>query len=253
MLVYDSKENLEDEFWKGLFKLRKCYVKEFHKLISYSEGIEIQQKAFDFVIRNNIDGILLLLQHKPVITIGKSGGKNNILASKYELDKYSIDLCHTSRGGNVTYHGPGQLVGYPILNLNNFQKDIHLYLRQLELILINTVREYGIKAGIKPKYTGVWVGDRKIAAIGVGIRKWITRHGFAINISVNKEHFKLIVPCGIKEFGVCSLEDFTANVDYNDVVQKIENNFKMIFETDLIKEETVDNLFERSNLNLRIT
>ncbi|WP_446896985.1 lipoyl(octanoyl) transferase LipB [Clostridium sp. LBM24168] len=227
--------------------MRRCYVTEFKKLIDYSEGIEIQQKAFDFVSKNNIDGILLLLQHKPVITIGKSGGDKNILVSRDELNNYGIELCHTSRGGNITYHGPGQLVGYPILNLNGFHKDAHLYLRQLEKVLINTVRECGINAGIKPKYTGVWVGDRKIAAIGVGIRKWITKHGFALNISVNKEHFKLIVPCGIREFGICSMNDFMEGIDYDNVVEIIQENFKKVFQTELLQRKTVDDWWKESD------
>ena len=220
--------------------MRECYVTEFKNPVDYLEGIEIQRRAFNFVNENSIDGVLLLLQHNPVITIGKSGGEDNILVSKDYLNKLGVDLCHTSRGGNVTYHGPGQIVGYPILNLNSFKKDAHLYLRQLEMVLMNTVRKYGIKAGIKPKYTGVWVGNTKIAAIGVGIRRWITKHGFSLNVSVNKSHFNLIIPCGIKEFGICSLEDFVDNVNYGSVIETIEKNFEEVFDTELIPKDNID-------------
>lgn len=230
-----------------MFKLKICYAVEFKELIGYQEGIQIQKKAFDFVNKNNIDGILLLLQHKPVITIGKSGGDENILVSREELSDRGIELYHTSRGGNITYHGPGQLVGYPILNLNSFQKDAHLYLRKLENVLINTVRECGINAGIKPKYTGVWAGDRKIAAIGVGIRKWITKHGFALNISVNREHFGLIVPCGIREFGICSMDDFVEDISFERVLEIIKKNFKEVFQTELIQVQNMDNLYKGSD------
>ncbi|WP_147565897.1 lipoyl(octanoyl) transferase LipB [Clostridium tyrobutyricum] len=220
--------------------MRTCYLTQFKNLTSYKYGLELQHKAFEFVVQNNIDGILLLLQHKPVITIGKSGGMDNLLVSKETLNRFGIELYKCSRGGNITYHGPGQLVVYPILNLNKFQKDAHWYLRQLETVVMNTVRSYGVKAGIKPKYTGVWVGNQKIAAIGVGIRKWITKHGFALNICVNKDHFKLITPCGISEFGICSLEDFVQNPSYDGIVSNIKRNFKEVFSTELIDKNTIN-------------
>ncbi len=131
--------------------MRTCYVTEFKNLIGYKDGLELQNRAFKFVVQNNMDGILLLLQHKPVITIGKSGGIDNLLVSRKALNRFGIELYKSSRGGNITYHGPGQLVAYPILNLGKFQKDAHWYLRQLETVVMNTVRYYGVKAGIKPK------------------------------------------------------------------------------------------------------
>lgn len=220
--------------------MRSCYVTELKDFISYKEGLELQKKAFDVVSSGKIDGILLLLQHKPVITIGKGGGKENLLVSKEKLDKLGIEIFETSRGGNITYHGPGQLVAYPILNLNKFNKDAHLYLRELEEVIIRTLKLYDINAGRKVKYTGVWVDDMKIAAIGVALRRWITKHGFSFNISVNKDHFALINPCGITRFGICSLEDFVTNVDYRDVIDNIKIKFQEVFHTELINKTSTD-------------
>jgi lipoyl(octanoyl) transferase len=220
--------------------LKSCYVTELRESISYKEGIELQKKAFDIVNAGKIDGILLLLQHKPVITIGKGGGKENLLVSREKLDELGVEIYETTRGGNITYHGPGQLVSYPILNLNKFNKDAHLYLRQLEEVIIRTLREYDINAGRKIKYTGVWVDDLKIAAIGVALRRWITKHGFSFNISVNKDHFALINPCGITSFGICSLEDFVTEVDYNEVIYNIKTKFQEVFHTELIDKARPD-------------
>lgn len=222
--------------------MKNCYVMEFNNFIGYKEGLEIQHKAFEFVSTGKTDGILLFIQHKPVITIGKSGGKENLLASKEKLDNLGIKIYETTRGGNITYHGPGQLVAYPILDLNKFNKDAHWYLRQLEEVIIRTLKEYGIKGERKSKYTGVWVSNVKIAAIGVGLRKWITMHGFSFNLYVNKDHFKLINPCGITEFGICSLEDFVEKVDYNKVIYIIKEKFKEVFDTELTNKISISDL-----------
>lgn len=209
--------------------MKSCYVTELKEFISYKKGIELQKKAFDMVNSRGIDGILLLLQHNPVITIGKAGGRENLLVSEEKLKELGIELYESTRGGNITYHGPGQLVVYPILNLNKFNKDAHLYLRQLEEVIIRTLNVYNIKAGRKVKYTGVWVDDTKIAAIGVALRRWITQHGFSFNISVNKDHFSLINPCGITRFAICSLEEFITDIDYDEVVYNVEIQFEKIF------------------------
>lgn len=217
--------------------MRKCYVIEFKNPIGYAEGLEIQQRAFNLVNKNEMDGILLLLQHKPVFTIGRSGGKDNLLVSKEKLDELGIELYETSRGGNITYHGLGQLVAYPILNLNKFKKDAHWYLRQLEEVVIRTLETYGITPRRKPKYTGVWVGDSKVAAIGVHVKRWITMHGFAFNLFVNKEHFRLINPCGITEFGIASIDDFLDEVYYDDVLNRVKEKFKEVFNMELTNKE----------------
>jgi len=216
--------------------MKKCYVVEFDKFVTYREGLEIQQRAFNIVKERQIEGIILLLQHSPVFTIGRDGGKNNILISRERMNRLGIEVYETNRGGNVTYHGPGQLVAYPILNLNKFKKDVHWYIRQLEEVVIRTLKTYGISADRKEKYTGVWVGDRKITAIGVHVKRWITMHGFAFNISVNKEHFGFINPCGITEFGIASLDDFVKVIDYSDVLKRIQKKFEETFDIELIKE-----------------
>lgn len=214
--------------------MKKCYVLEYKKLIDYEEGLEIQKRAFDFVKENDIDGIILLLQHKPVFTTGSSGGNENMLVSKELLDEMGINIYQSSRGGNITFHGPGQMVAYPILDLSKFKKDLHWYLRQLEEVIIKAIETYGIEAGRKPKYTGVWIGNRKIAAIGVHVRKWITMHGFAFNITVNKDHFNLINPCGITEFGIASLDDYIKEIDYPEVLRIIKEKLEEVFDIKLI-------------------
>lgn len=219
--------------------MKNCYVTELKEFISYKKGIELQKKAFDRVNSGEIDGILLLLQHNPVITIGKAGGRENLLVSEEKLKELGIELYESTRGGNITYHGPGQMVAYPIFNLNKFNKDAHLYLRQLEEVLIRTLNVYNIKAGRKVKYTGVWVDDAKIAAIGVALRRWITQHGFSFNISVNKDHFSLINPCGITRFGICSLEDFITDIDYDEVVYNVEMQFEKVFHMKLIHKHNI--------------
>ena len=214
--------------------MKRCYVLEYNKYVGYEEGLVLQYDALDLVRQNQMDGIILLLQHKPVITIGKNGGKEHLLASKESLDKLGIELYETRRGGNITYHGPGQLTAYPILNLKKFEKDIHWYVRQLEEVVIEVLKTYEITAGRKRQYTGVWVENRKIAAIGVHVTRWITMHGFAFNFSVNKEHFGLINPCGITEFGIVSLDDYLKKVAYGDVTNRVKDSFSKVFDTALI-------------------
>ncbi|GAA0182083.1 lipoyl(octanoyl) transferase LipB [Clostridium sediminicola] len=215
--------------------MEKCYVIKFDRLIGYKEGLELQKRAFDLINdeKNEMVGIILIMQHKTVFTIGRNGGKENLLISQEKLEEEGIELYDSSRGGNITYHGPGQLVAYPLLNLNRFKKDIHWYVRQLEEVVIRTLKTYGIEGGRKPKYPGVWVKDSKITAIGVKVRRWITMHGLAFNIFVNKEHFRFINPCGITEFGIASLDDFVQEVSYYQVEDRIVEKFKEVFEIEL--------------------
>lgn len=158
-----------------------------------------------------VPDLLLLLQHPPVITLGVKGdgGRANILATEGRLAEIGIEVSETGRGGDVTYHGPGQIVGYPILDLRPDRCDIHRYVRDLEEIMIRVCAGYGVTAGRIKGKTGAWVGNEKIAAIGVRISRWITSHGFAFNVSTALDHFNLIVPCGISDGGVTSLEKVT--------------------------------------------
>lgn len=214
---------------------RDFYAVEYDNEIKYGEGLTIQKNVFEMVKENNMGGILLLLQHKPVFTIGSKGGWENLLTPIEHLKEQGIEIFETNRGGNITYHGHGQLVAYPIFNLKALKKDTHWYLRQLEEVIIRTLETFDIKAGRKEKYTGVWVEDKKIAAIGVHVKRWITMHGFAFNLTVNKAHFRLINPCGIKEYDIASLDDYIESVVYSDVVKEVKKQFERIFNIEFKK------------------
>jgi lipoyl(octanoyl) transferase len=215
---------------------KRCFVVEFKEPVGYGEGLALQERAFNKVSVGDADGILLLLEHKPVFTIGRSGGRENLLVDERALDMLGIELYETNRGGNITYHGPGQIVAYPIFNLSKWKKDLPWFVSCLEEVVIQVLRDYDIRAGRKPKHRGVWVGDKKIAAIGIAADKWITMHGFAFNVKVNKSHFGLINPCGIREFSVASLDDYVDGVDFREVVKKVKEKFSLVFETDFKKE-----------------
>lgn len=150
-------------------------------------------------------GFLLLLTHPPVITVGRSGEESNILVSEERLRREGVALRHVSRGGDVTYHGPGQIVGYPILRLDGPDRDVHAYLRRLEQVIMDALAGFGIESGRRPGFTGVWVAEEKIAAIGVAITRWVTYHGFALNVDPDLDHFALINPCGIADRQVTSM------------------------------------------------
>ena len=180
--------------------------------ISYEDGLVLQAKLVEERRAGAIPDTLLLLQHPPVITLGVKTrrGPNHIVASDETLATEGVRVHETGRGGDVTYHGPGQLVGYPILDLAPDRKDVHLYVRDIEHVLIRAAASFGIEAKRVPGLTGVWVGpdgrEEKLAAIGIRISRWVTSHGFAFNVSTNLEHFNLIVPCGIAGRQVTSVE-----------------------------------------------
>jgi len=203
-------------------------------VVDYETAHDLQKK----ILRERIDGKcpdhLILLQHNPVITIGRSGDNKNILVSKALLESFGITVHEIERGGDVTYHGPGQLTGYPIMDLRSYKKDVHWYLRQLEEVIIRVLAEYDIIGKRVEKYTGVWVGDEKIAAIGVAIKRWVTYHGFALNVNPNLSHFKLINPCGITNKGVTSLVNLLGyDVKMDEVERKIVSAFSEVFEINL--------------------
>lgn len=198
-------------------------------LTPYLQGKEIQMAAMDRVKSGLADGVLILLQHPPVYTVGSAGGFDNILISQDELKKRA-EIYKVERGGNITFHGPGQIVAYPIFDLTKWDKDVHLYVERLEEVIIRLLADYGIKAGRKAKYTGVWVGDEKICAIGVAVRHWITWHGLAFNVNTDLSYFNLINPCGITEFGVTSLEKLGIYEDIMGVRGKMIERFKDVFD-----------------------
>lgn len=182
---------------------------------------------------------LLFVEHPPVFTLGKSGNMDNLLLDKARLAKEGIEFYKSNRGGDITYHGPGQIVGYPILDLDHFFTDIHRYLRTLEEVIISTLADYGLKATRSPGETGVWldVGTpfaRKICAMGVRASRWVTMHGFALNVNTNLQHFEHIIPCGIQGKGVTSLEkELGKQVPLKAVQEKIIRHFAEHFTADL--------------------
>ncbi len=190
---------------------RELQVRRFG-LLPYAEALELQKQLVEERKAGRIPDQLLLLEHPPVITLGVKARKDrsNVLASPEALAAAGVELFETGRGGDVTYHGPGQLVGYPILDLRPDRCDVHRYVRDLEEALILAAATFGVTSGRVPGLTGTWVGNEKLAAIGVRISRWVTSHGFALNVTTNLSHFGLIVPCGIVDKGVTSLDRLTA-------------------------------------------
>lgn len=187
----------------------------YYPMIGYESAWDLQKAWVKDIDKGERAETLLLLQHPPTYTIGSQRHPEHLLFNEEELREKGISVFEIDRGGDITYHGPGQLVGYPLICLDAEGLDLHGYLRNLEQVIINYLATYGIEGGRKPEYTGVWVGDSKIAAIGVKFNKcrkrrgFITSHGFAFNIKSGIEGFSGIIPCGIQEYGVASLEDIT--------------------------------------------
>ncbi len=181
---------------------------------------------------DRIPDVLVLLQHPHVLTLGArgDGGRSHILATPARLEQLGVSVVETGRGGDVTYHGPGQLVGYPILDLQPDRCDVHKYVRDVEEVLIRTLADYRIKAARIPGLTGVWVGPEKVAAIGIRISRWITSHGFALNVSTDLDYFRLIVPCGISDRGVTSIERLLGRpVAMDEVEARVAGHFCDVF------------------------
>ena len=163
---------------------RSCFSLRLDGLTKYLEGLNLQNLALEKVMSGKADCILILLEHEPVLTVGKSGGRENLLVDERELERLGVELRNTGRGGNITYHGPGQVVAYPVLNLGKWKKDLPWYVHSLEEVVIRVLGDYDIEAGRKPEYRGVWVEERKIAAVGIAVKRWFTMHGFALNVRV---------------------------------------------------------------------
>ena len=213
----------------------KCYVLKLG-ILDYGKAYELQKRLLQEHLQGKGSNFLLLLQHNPVITIGRSGSKGNILVSKSALTAAGIETYEIERGGDVTYHGPGQLTGYPIIDLRKSRKDVHWYLRQLEEVIIRVLAEYGIAGQRMEGYTGVWVGNEKVAAIGIAVRRWITYHGFALNVYPDMSHFDMITPCGITDKGVTSLEQLLGyKVDMDGVADKTASVFAEVLNVDTVR------------------
>ena len=196
----------------------------------YSDAWALQKKIFSARLARRIPDVLLLTEHEPVYTLGKGADSNHLLAGDNELREKKVDVFAVDRGGDVTYHGPGQLVGYPILDLNDHGLDIHRYLRDIEEVLIRVSAEFGVAAGRSEGMTGAWVKNDKIAAIGVKVSRWVTMHGFALNVSTDLSYFDRIIPCGIFHKGVTSLKSEVGHeVEFSDVEQSVIRNFESVF------------------------
>tara|TARA_B100000989_G_scaffold119079_1_gene87650 strand:+ start:644 stop:1360 length:717 start_codon:yes stop_codon:yes gene_type:complete len=220
-------------------------------IIDYEEALNFQEKKLEEIIdikrtnRNTGSSIktpnyFLFVEHPPVITLGKSGQEKNLLLSKEELERKKINFYNTNRGGDITFHGYGQIVGYPVFDLENFYTDINMYLRALEQIVISTLKFFKISSKRSPGETGVWLqpddsSSRKICAIGVKTSRWVTMHGFALNVNTDLRYYDYIIPCGIKGKGITSInKEIKKEVSINEVKKKLLENIKKIFDANLI-------------------
>ena len=211
--------------------MRNCSVRQLGR-IDYGAALALQQDLVAQRKQGLIADHLLLLEHAHVITLGRNGHMENVLASSDILDRAGISFYPTDRGGDVTYHGPGQLIGYPILDLRDWKRDVGAYVRAVEQSIIDTLADYSIEAGRIPKLTGVWAGDRKIAAIGVHISRWVTSHGFALNVSTDLDYFKYIVPCGLTK-PVTSMHQLGVRADLGEVSERFVFHFARVFDFEL--------------------
>jgi lipoyl(octanoyl) transferase len=218
---------------------RVCEVKLYGR-VSYADGLAMQQQA----VENLRDGAgaeqFFLLEHNHVFTLGRAAKEGNILASRDYLAAEGIEVHEIGRGGDVTYHGHGQLVGYPIINLKPDRCDVHRYVRDIEEVLIRTIADYGILGERLKGLTGVWVGNEKIAAIGVRIARWITSHGFALNINTDLRYFQMIVPCGIVDKGVTSMQKILGRtLDMHEVARRTARHFAEVFAREILVTSAV--------------
>ena len=221
--------------------------------IQYQQGWDLQKELFDTIISQKIElrknpkkdvyppNYLLFCEHSPVYTLGKSGKFENLLLTKDQLIEKNIDYYHINRGGDITFHGPGQIVGYPIIDLDQFFTDIHKYLRFLEEAVILTLAEYGIISERLPGFTGVWIDGnnplraRKICAIGIKCSHWVTMHGFAFNVNTDLSYFDNIIPCGIDDKSVTSMQkELGVELDLNEVTEKLQDHLTNLFGWELI-------------------
>ena len=199
--------------------------------LSYAQGLELQAQLVADRQADRIVDVLLLLEHDPVFTRGRNAREQNLLVRESLLRSRGYDVFETGRGGDVTYHGPGQIVGYPIISLAPDRQDVHRYVRDLEEVMIRTCRDYGVDAGRVTGLTGCWVGRDKIGAIGVRISRWVTSHGFAFNVANDMAPYSLIVPCGIPDRGVTTLEKLLGRpVPLADAQAALSRNFADVFQ-----------------------
>jgi lipoyl(octanoyl) transferase len=219
--------------------MSKCEVRDLG-LIGYAEGAEIQQKLVEQRKRGEICDQLLFVEHPHVITLGRNGHMENLLAGDEHLRRAGISFHQSNRGGDITYHGPGQIVGYPIVDLRDWKRDVVAYVRTLEQVIIGALQQFGIQGDRLEGCTGVWVDGRKVAAIGIHISRWVTSHGFALNVSTDLSYFQYIVPCGLTK-PVTSLRELGCGASREAVSAALTEQFSIQFgcqvlETALVME-----------------
>lgn len=199
--------------------------------ISYSEALRIQERLLALRQEQKLDDILLLLEHPPVLTLGKKGETTNVLVSQHWLAEHQVEIHETNRGGDVTYHGPGQLIGYPIMDLTNHGRDIRKFINNIEQVFISLLhKHYGITAFRNPDYIGVWLQQGKITAIGFAIKRWVTMHGFAFNVNTDLSHFNWINPCGITDENVTSLNAVLGKeINWELIIHQVIESFCEVF------------------------
>jgi len=201
-------------------------------LVEYGEAYQLQRRLHHQRLEKEISDVLLVLEHPPTLTIGKSGSLDNVLVSREELAQKEVSLFFVERGGDVTYHGPGQLVIYPIMDLSHRGKDIHQYVQDLEEIIIRTLRDFSISANRDEDHAGVWVGKEEVAAIGLSVRRWVTMHGFALNVNPNLKHFSFINPCGFSDRKATSMSQLLGReMPMEAVTKRLVAHFSEVFDT----------------------
>jgi len=202
--------------------------------IDYAEAFELQRALVDQRKRGEIPDQFLIVEHPHTITLGRNGHMENLLARGEILDRAGVAFHPTDRGGDITYHGPGQIVGYPILDLGEWKRDVVAYVRAIEQVIIDALADFGLKAGRVPGMTGVWVDGAKIAAIGVHISRWVTSHGFALNAATDLSYFQYIVPCGLVK-PVTSMAVLGAGAARENVIDRLVFHFGRVFECDMAR------------------
>jgi lipoyl(octanoyl) transferase len=216
--------------------LMLCHLEQLG-LVSYADGLRLQSELVARRKAGAVPDTLLLLEHPHVYTLGRNAKKENLLISAEQLAARGAQVFDIDRGGDVTYHGPGQWVGYPILDLAQHRRDIAWYMRSLEEVLIEVAGDYGIQAGRLAGAPGVWVGNEKLAALGVHISRWVTSHGFAFNVNTDLRYFDWIVPCGLRDKGVTSLQKLLGRqVEMEEVAEKVVRRFGRVFELEMVEQ-----------------
>lgn len=216
------------------FQINECVLYRIRR-IGYKPALKIQHKLHQKVLDQEIPGALILLEHNPVITLGvKKTSCDNLLVNDSVLKAENIEVVNTDRGGDITYHGPGQLVGYPILGLRSIRRDLHKYLRDLEDSIILLLSEYGLR-GERSGSAGAWVEKKKVCSIGVAVRRWVTYHGFALNVCTNMKHFSYINPCGLNSSDMTSMSELlNIHVSVDEVSNSYIKCFEKIFNLSLV-------------------